>query len=234
MPRQKSLEKFAGSRRPTLTLLFTDIVSSTSIGQVIGDEEWVKLLSLHFLKGREFAEKYGGFVVKVIGDAFMVAFRNPTDAVDFAIEFSKDTGVDIIGIRTGIYSGQVTIMENDIYGLAVNKAARIQSMPKEEDIYVSEDIRTNYVSVRGTAAGQMIRLAPGEPKNFPAIKVFRIRDNELIQTFREKKLLREKKLRASDHNLNQSIPNSTLPGLSPPDPSKPSLLTETLLKTTNN
>ena len=47
----------------------------------------------------------------------MMAFRTSTDAVDFALAFLMDTGVDHIGIRVGINSGQVHLRENDIYGL---------------------------------------------------------------------------------------------------------------------
>jgi hypothetical protein len=49
----------------------------------------------------------------------MMAFRTSTDAVDFAVAFLVNTGVDHIGIRIGINSGQVHIRENDIYGLNV-------------------------------------------------------------------------------------------------------------------
>ncbi|MCU1264285.1 MAG: hypothetical protein JWM21_603 [Acidobacteria bacterium] len=47
----------------------------------------------------------------------MIAFRTPGDAVDFSLRFALYTGVDYIGVRIGINSGEVQIRENDIYGL---------------------------------------------------------------------------------------------------------------------
>src|SRR2546429_10004559 len=92
-----------------LTLLFTDIVDSTTIGIKLGDTRWIEDLFKHFSTARTFAFMYDCYVVKVIGDSLMMAFRTSSEAVQFAIEFSTDTGVNYIGIRAGIHSGQVQI-----------------------------------------------------------------------------------------------------------------------------
>lgn len=88
----QTLEEWAHSSRLNLALVFTDIVDSTAIGQKLGDNDWVQYLAAHFIRGRKLASEYHGFVVKVIGDAFMVAFHNSSDALEFSVEFSKDTG----------------------------------------------------------------------------------------------------------------------------------------------
>src|SRR2546421_6963930 len=144
-----TLEGWAGSRHLSLTLLFTDIVQSTLIGRKLGDRNWIEDLFDHFNQARGLAIRYDSYVVKVIGDSLMIAFRTSTHAVDFALEFATFTGVDHIGIRIGIHSGQVQIRENDIYGLNVNLAARIQQSLEREGIRVSSSVKEDYERDRG-------------------------------------------------------------------------------------
>jgi class 3 adenylate cyclase len=144
-----TLEEWAGSRHLSLTLLFTDIVKSTSIGVRLGDGKWIEDLFVHFNQARGLAIRYDSYVVKVIGDSLMIAFRTSTEAVDFALEFATFTGVDYIGIRVGINSGQVQIRENDIYGLNVNLTSRIQQSLPNEGIRVSTPVKEDYESVQG-------------------------------------------------------------------------------------
>jgi len=142
-------------------------------------------LALHFRRGRELASNYDCYVVKVIGDAFFVAFRNSTDAVGFAIEFSKDTGVDFIGIRIGIHSGQVQIMENDIYGLNVNKTARIQSSIEKEGISVSDSIKEDFIKAYGSNSSLKFIPNSVEIKNFRNSRIWKATNQELIMSYRK-------------------------------------------------
>jgi class 3 adenylate cyclase len=95
---------------------------------------------------------YDCYVVKVIGDSLMMAFRRPSEAVEFAVRFSEDTGVDYIGIRVGINSGEVEIRENDIYGLTVNRTARVQHALAAEGVFVTKAVMQDYENRFGTAS----------------------------------------------------------------------------------
>src|ERR1700726_372638 len=110
-----SFENWAGAPHLVLVLLFTDIVESTRIGIERSDVWWIEDLFAHFSKARELAEEYDCFVVKAIGDSLMIAFRRPSEAIEFAVAFGQDTAVDYTGIRVGIHSGEVEIRDNDIY-----------------------------------------------------------------------------------------------------------------------
>lgn len=144
----QTLQEWAGAQYLTLTLVFTDIVDSTAIGIKLGDRKWIEDLFKHFFHARQIASKLDCYVVKVIGDSFMIAFRTPTDAVNFALEFSANTGVEYISIRAAIHSGQVEIKENDIYGLNVNFTARVQhEIPI--GIMVSDSVRRDFVKTYG-------------------------------------------------------------------------------------
>lgn len=179
----QTLESWAGRNRKILAFAFTDIVDSTAIGLKLGDQKWIKELAQHFNHGRDLVSKYNGFVVKVIGDAFFVAFHNSTEAVDFALEFSKDTGVDFIGIRIGIHSGQVQIMDNDIYGLNINQTARIQSSVEKEGISVSDSIKEDYLKAYGSDSSLKFIQSRSNLKNFPDDKVWRVKDRDLINSY---------------------------------------------------
>lgn len=196
-----TLEDWAGARHLSLTLLFTDIVSSTALGQSRGDDVWIRELAEHFSAGRNAAEGYDHHVVKVIGDAFMIAFRNSVEAVEFGLSFSKNTGIPHIGIRVGIHSGRVEIMDNDIYGLNVNKAARIQSHSKSEGILISDPIKEDYVKAKGIASRRLFREIDTELKSFGQTKLWRVEDSELravyLATSRTRKLVEIEARRAS-------------------------------------
>ena len=175
-----TLEEWAGAQRLNLALVFTDIVDSTNIGYRLGDDKWMQELSSHFHRGRELGLNYDCYIVKVIGDAFFVAFRNSTDAVNFAVEFSKDTGVDFIGIRVGVHSGQVQLMDNDIYGLNVNYTARIQSSIKGGGICVSDSIKEDFEKTYGSSIALRFSLTNSEIKNFRNAKTWKVGSKDLF------------------------------------------------------
>lgn len=149
----KTLEAWARASNLNLTMVFTDIVASTRIGVELGDKVWIENLFVHFSRARALASKYDCYVVKSIGDAFMVAFRSAPEAILFALEFAMDTGVDYIGIRVGINSGHVQIRENDIYGLNVNFTSRVQHTIKTEGIMVSDVDKKDFEKAFGRRVG---------------------------------------------------------------------------------
>lgn len=88
-----TLEQWAGSKHLSLTLVFTDIVESTKIGIKLRDPDWIDDLFKHFSQARKLASLYDCYVVKVIGDSLMMAFRVSSEAVEFAVDFSLNTSV---------------------------------------------------------------------------------------------------------------------------------------------
>jgi len=153
-----SLEEWAGSQNLGLTLVFTDIVDSTRMGIKLGDTNWIEDLFQHFSMARIIGGMYDSYVVKAIGDSLMMAFRRPSEAVQFAVNFSTNTGVDYIGIRVGIHSGEVEIRENDVYGLNVNLASRVQHAIPGEGNLSTESIKRDYERRLGTDSG--VRFIP--------------------------------------------------------------------------
>jgi class 3 adenylate cyclase len=167
-----------------LTLVFTDIVDSTNIGIKLGDTRWIENLFVHFSSGRTFAFRYDGYVVKAIGDSLMMAFRTSSEAVQFAMEFSVDTGINYIGIRVGIHSGQVEIRENDIYGLNVNLASRVQHVLPGEGILVTDPAKRDYDRRFGRDSGVLFIPREVDLKSFGKETVYFVRTPELMDARR--------------------------------------------------
>lgn len=67
----------------TVTILFSDVVASTAINERIGDKKWMQLLREHNDIIRRQKALHGGYEVKTIGDAFMLAFRSATAMLEF-------------------------------------------------------------------------------------------------------------------------------------------------------
>ncbi len=133
-------------RRKSVTILFTDIVGSTKIWEKEGDIKARLLVDWHNRVLFPVVRKYHGKVVKTIGDAIMASFKNPNKAVLCAIamqqvlekERAKRQGFQI-HIRIGLHRGEAVIEHNDVFGDAVNVAARIQSEAVGDEILISEN-----------------------------------------------------------------------------------------------
>ena len=76
-------------QRATKTFMFTDIVTSTDLIGVIGDEAWNALLDWHDRELRSAVAQHRGEVVNHTGDGLFVAFERATDAIDCAVDIER-------------------------------------------------------------------------------------------------------------------------------------------------
>lgn len=137
-----SLQSLAGPDG-TVTLLFSDIVGSTSLNRALGDDAWVRLLRAHDAIVRSVVTSNGGSVVKTQGDGFMAAFRTPRQAVDAALAIGPALAhSDEIGrtldLRMGIHTGSVISEGGDYHGMNVTLAARVAEYAHGGEVLVSE------------------------------------------------------------------------------------------------
>ncbi|MGI9584934.1 MAG: adenylate/guanylate cyclase domain-containing protein [Acidimicrobiia bacterium] len=114
-----------------VTLVFTDIEDSTALAASLGDQKWADVIEWHDGTIRLVAEKFGGTVVKVLGDGALISFTSARGAARAALEIrSVIQGPDApepLRIRIGIHAGDVVHTDDDVLGTTVNKAARIAS-----------------------------------------------------------------------------------------------------------
>lgn len=130
----------ASNELGTATIVFTDVVGSTSLSQELGDTAWSDLIESHFLTVKEMVEREGGVVVKTLGDGGMYAFTSGTAALSAGVKIQRAVALsddNVLRLRMGIHTGDVIQNDNDYIGLTVNKAARVAAAADGGQILVS-------------------------------------------------------------------------------------------------
>ena len=155
----------------TVTLVFTDVVGSTSIADRVGDPAWVNLIHRLEAAATEITTAENGTVVKFLGDGSMLAFDSARAAVRAAIrlqEMSTDTGLKI---RIGIHTGEAVRTDGDILGTTVNKAARIAAAAEPGQIILSSTTADLIGTIYGVTLSEprnvAIRGLPGQHQIVP-------------------------------------------------------------------
>lgn len=151
------------ARRPTathptgtVTLLFTDQVSSTDTLQRLGDDEAERLRRVHFRLLREVASAHGGEEVKNLGDGLMVAFTSAVDAVACAIAIQQAVQrhreraeSESLQVRVGLNVGEPIVDDDDYFGTPVVVAKRLCDAAASAQILASDVVRA-LVGTRGS------------------------------------------------------------------------------------
>lgn len=142
----------AGFRGRTLaTLLFTDLVDSTSTAVRLGDVAWRETVSLHYQAVRAELERFGGREVATRGDGILAIFDGPAAAVRCAAAICEHAAAGTLGVRIGVHVGEVELAGAEIHGVAVHEAARIMGEAGANEVLVSE-------ITRGLAAASGLRF----------------------------------------------------------------------------
>ncbi|MGQ0848820.1 MAG: FHA domain-containing protein [Actinomycetota bacterium] len=130
--------------RGTVTIVFTDIESSTAMSAGMGDEKWADLLWRHNELIRQKVRVHGGVEVKARGDGFMLVFDSANQALRAMIETQRAIGSGLgaghppIRVRVGAHTGEAIVDDSgDLIGYHVNLAARIADQAGGGEILVS-------------------------------------------------------------------------------------------------
>jgi class 3 adenylate cyclase/pimeloyl-ACP methyl ester carboxylesterase len=127
--------------RVLTTVLFTDIVESTSRAAELGDRRWRALLEAHHATVRGQLARYGGREVRSTGDGFFATFDGPARAIACAhgaIDAVGELGLDI---RAGVHTGEVELLGGKVEGIAVHIGARITAEARPCEVLVSSIVR---------------------------------------------------------------------------------------------
>lgn len=123
--------------RVLATVLFTDIVGSTSIAVKIGDQRWHDVLDRHDRLAKQTVEKYRGTFVKSTGDGMLATFDGPGRAVRCALAFGAAAQQIGLPLRAGLHTGEVELRGQDVGGIAVHAAARVMAQSGANEVLVS-------------------------------------------------------------------------------------------------
>jgi class 3 adenylate cyclase/tetratricopeptide (TPR) repeat protein len=143
--------------RRLVSVLFADMVGSTTMHEHADPEDVSELMSNYFERCRTLIERYGGTVVKFIGDAVMAVWGTPVareDDAERAVRaaltltraisaLGEEVGMPELKIRAGVLTGSAAVevgaeSEGMILGDSVNTASRLQSLAQPGTVLVDE------------------------------------------------------------------------------------------------
>lgn len=129
------------SERILATVLFTDIVGSTTKAIELGDTRWRYLLKNHHDLVRKELARFKGREVDTTGDGFFATFDGPARAIRCACAIRDSIRQLGIGIRAGLHTGECELMGNNVGGIAVHTGARVMSKAGEGEVWVSSTVK---------------------------------------------------------------------------------------------
>ena len=156
--------------RRLAAILVADVVAYSRLMSADEEGTHLRLLTCRREVMEPKIREHRGRIVKSTGDGALVEFGSAVDAVCCALEVqramvARNAGVPQsrrIELRIGVNLGDVIVMPDDIYGHAVNLAARLESLAAPGGICISADI---WRHVRGTIAAEFVDLGERQLKN---------------------------------------------------------------------
>jgi class 3 adenylate cyclase len=128
----------ATPNRVLATLLFTDIVDSTTRAAEMGDARWHDELSLHYQQTNDAIERFGGRRIVTTGDGLLASFDAAAAGVRCALAVRELAQRQGLPIRAAVHVGEVALAGDDIRGITVHEAARIMAAAAPGEILASE------------------------------------------------------------------------------------------------
>ena len=147
-------------------IMFTDLEGSTALTQRLGDAGAMDVLRRHDAIVRGALERHGGTEVKHTGDGIMASFGSISSAIEAAIAIQRgfaeaEAATHMpVGLRIGMAAGEPVTDRDDLFGAAVQLAARLSSRADARSILVSSAVRD---------------LATGKGFQFGALRSFRLK-----------------------------------------------------------
>jgi class 3 adenylate cyclase/pimeloyl-ACP methyl ester carboxylesterase len=129
------------------TILFTDVEGSTALTHKLGDARAREVMREHERMVRTALGAYGGSEIKTTGDGFMASFTSASQALKCAVAMQRafaehnETADEPIRLRMGLNAGEPIAEGEDLFGTAVNLAARIAAQAAGGEILVAGVVR---------------------------------------------------------------------------------------------
>jgi class 3 adenylate cyclase len=118
-------------------------VDATGRASRLGDRRWRELLDVHDELARRLVEKFGGQLIKTIGDGILATFDGPGRAIRCAAALRDELSGIGVQNRAGLHTGEVELRDGDVGGIAVHIAARVTAAARPGDILTSRPSATS-------------------------------------------------------------------------------------------
>lgn len=172
-----------------LSIMFTDIKGFTQRTSASSREVMKALLAQHERLLVPVFDHFGGTVVKTIGDAFLVYFDSPTDAVlcgvtiqevlrQYNVALSEEQRLEL---RVAINVGEVELGDNDVLGEAVNIAARLEGITEAGEVWFTDAVYQTMNRTEAPSAAVGERLFKGIAHPIRVYKVLHEADSDMAR-----------------------------------------------------
>jgi YVTN family beta-propeller protein len=168
------------------TVMFTDVEASTDITTRLGDDAAASLLATHDTVVLDQVAAHGGRDVRSTGDGFLVVFDSPRAAVSCALSIQRELTKreHVVRVRIGLNAGEVLERGGELFGAAINLAARVMDRADGGEILTTDTVR------------QLVGTLPGAS--------FRDRGRVALKGFTERQRLYE--VRPADSRTQRPAP----------------------------
>ena len=162
----------------TAIILFADIVDSTALTEQLGDSVFRGRSSQLDAAMRAGIRDCGGTPIdgKVLGDGVMAVFSSAREAIAAAFHCEASADGTGLALRLGIHAGDVIREADNVYGGAVNIAARVSTLAAPGEVLVSDVVRSLGRTSSGVTfedRGEHALKGVGEP-----VRVYAVRRTE--------------------------------------------------------
>jgi class 3 adenylate cyclase len=149
-----------------LAVLFSDVVGSTHIYEIMGDQRAREIVALCIDLMRTGTEQQQGTVIKTMGDEVMATFPTADLALNAAAQIQRQisahpallVGGQPVSVRIGCHFGPVVLESRDVFGATVHTANRMTSQAKSGQIMTTA-ATVEHLSPEWRASGRQIDIA---------------------------------------------------------------------------
>jgi class 3 adenylate cyclase/pimeloyl-ACP methyl ester carboxylesterase len=131
-----------------VTILFTDMEGSTTLTQRLGDVKAQEFVHAHNAIVRDALKTHGGSEIKHTGDGIMASFPSASRAIECAVAIQRAVAAHAeqhaetpFRLRIGLNAGEPVAEDEDLFGTAVQVAARICDRAEAGEILASDVVR---------------------------------------------------------------------------------------------
>lgn len=127
-------------QRQIMAILFTDLVASTEGNAKVGDAQWANFLARHDALCTAEVRRFGGHIVKSMGDGVLATFPNVSSGVAAGAAIAANGRLSGFEIRVGLHAAEVELRANDVFGMGVNIASRTLAHAAPHELTVTRTV----------------------------------------------------------------------------------------------
>lgn len=155
--------------RVLASVLFVDIVDSTTLASALGDWRWRDVLERYYGLVRDALLRFRGREVDTAGDGVFATFEGPARAIRCASTIAAAVGELGIAVRAGVHTGECEVVGGKVSGVAVHIGARVAAAAAPNEVLVSGTVK-DLVAGSGIRfedrGGHTLKGVPGEWRLF--------------------------------------------------------------------